>query len=303
MAKKESIAGNTFLFTGKLTEFTREDAEAHVEAEGGTVLSGVSAKLNYLVVGEDAGSKLAKAKALGTVTILQEREFLKMMNSGKKAPGKSVPKKAPAKATPKKNLPAEALDRNEIQLHIQPSDLKKMMKKHVSANVTEKILTVSDSILCFSDIASDDKSFFYYSEANGKLIMNYLLEDVEDEIRLSEEFFKELSKHTKSDFKIVFLDRNLWELSFCVFSKGKLSFESSSVSDWEDPFFFDDVPYFVKLAKANGLKMKKDEFGINVWDSEEVYNLIYDFRDNLLSGDEYLNLAPEWYLALKSISN
>ena len=61
MAKTTSIAGNTFLFTGKLTEFTREDAEAHVEVEGGKVLSGVSAKLNYLVVGEDAGSKLAKA--------------------------------------------------------------------------------------------------------------------------------------------------------------------------------------------------------------------------------------------------
>jgi DNA ligase (NAD+) len=77
-----TIAGNTFLFTGKLNEFKREDAEAHVKAEGGKVLSGVSAKLNYLVVGEDAGSKLAKAEALGTVTILHEKEFLKMMHSG-----------------------------------------------------------------------------------------------------------------------------------------------------------------------------------------------------------------------------
>ena len=105
MAKTTTIAGNTFLFTGKLTEFTREDAEAHVEAEGGKVLSGVSAKLNYLVVGEDAGSKLAKAEALGTVTILHEKEFLKMMSSGKKAPGKAAPKKtvkATAKAAPKK---------------------------------------------------------------------------------------------------------------------------------------------------------------------------------------------------------
>ena len=49
--------------------------------------------------------------------------------------------------------------------------------------------------------------------------------------------------------------------------------------------------------------MKKDEYGDKVWDSEEVYDLIYDFRDNLLSGDEYLNMAPEWYLELKSISN
>ena len=97
MAKTTTIAGNTFLFTGKLTEFTREDAEAHVEAEGGKVLSGVSAKLNYLVVGEDAGSKLAKVEALGTVTILHEKEFLKIMSSGKKAPGKSATNKATTK--------------------------------------------------------------------------------------------------------------------------------------------------------------------------------------------------------------
>ena len=100
MAKTTTIAGNTFLFTGKLTEFTREDAEAHIEAEGGKVLSGVSAKLNYLVVGEDAGSKLKKAEALGTVTILHEKEFLKMMSSGKKAPTKAATKKT-VKATPK----------------------------------------------------------------------------------------------------------------------------------------------------------------------------------------------------------
>jgi DNA ligase (NAD+) len=42
-------------------------------------LSGVSSKLNYLVVGEDAGSKLDKAKKLGTITILSEAEFLKML--------------------------------------------------------------------------------------------------------------------------------------------------------------------------------------------------------------------------------
>ena len=113
MAKTTTIAGNTFLFTGKLTEFTREDAEAHVEAEGGKVLSGVSAKLNYLVVGEDAGSKLAKAEALGTVTILHEKEFLKMMHSGSK---KSVsPKKAvPKKAAPKKSAPAKSKSSKEI---------------------------------------------------------------------------------------------------------------------------------------------------------------------------------------------
>lgn len=52
------------------------------EMQGGQILSGVSAKLNYLVVGEDAGSKLEKAKKINTVKIISEDEFLKLI--GKK---------------------------------------------------------------------------------------------------------------------------------------------------------------------------------------------------------------------------
>ena len=85
MPTKSKIQDQTFLFTGTLTEFTRDEAEALVETNGGKVLSGVSAKLNYLVVGEDAGSKLDKAKALGTVKILTEKEFLKMVPKAGKA--------------------------------------------------------------------------------------------------------------------------------------------------------------------------------------------------------------------------
>ena len=50
-----------------------------VEKNGGTIISGVSSKLNYLVVGEDAGSKLEKAKKLASVKIISEEEFLKML--------------------------------------------------------------------------------------------------------------------------------------------------------------------------------------------------------------------------------
>ncbi|MGN6569377.1 MAG: NAD-dependent DNA ligase LigA [Flavipsychrobacter sp.] len=73
------LAGKTFLFTGTLSHFKRSDAEQMVEDKGGTLLSGVSSKLNYLIVGEDAGSKLEKAKKLGSVTILSEQEFLKLI--------------------------------------------------------------------------------------------------------------------------------------------------------------------------------------------------------------------------------
>ena len=74
-----ALAGKTFLFTGTLSKFKRSDAEAMVEEKGGNILGGVSSKLNYLVVGEDAGSKLEKAKKLGTVAILSEDEFLELI--------------------------------------------------------------------------------------------------------------------------------------------------------------------------------------------------------------------------------
>jgi DNA ligase (NAD+) len=74
-----NLSGQTFLFTGTLPTLKRSDAEAMAEANGGQILTGVSAKLNYLVVGEDAGSKLEKAKRLNTVKIISEDEFLKLV--------------------------------------------------------------------------------------------------------------------------------------------------------------------------------------------------------------------------------
>lgn len=73
------LEGKTFLFTGSLTKFTRDKAQALVEQNGGKNVSGVSKNLNYLIAGEKAGSKLAKAQALGTVQILTEDEFLAMI--------------------------------------------------------------------------------------------------------------------------------------------------------------------------------------------------------------------------------
>ena len=73
------FTGQTFLFTGTLPVLKRSEAEEMVEKNGGKLLSGVSSKLNYLVVGEDAGSKLAKAQKLKTVKILSEDDFLKLI--------------------------------------------------------------------------------------------------------------------------------------------------------------------------------------------------------------------------------
>jgi DNA ligase (NAD+) len=70
------FSGQNFLFTGTLPTLKRSDAEALVESKGGKIATGVSSKLNFLVVGADAGSKLEKAKKIATIHILSEQEFL-----------------------------------------------------------------------------------------------------------------------------------------------------------------------------------------------------------------------------------
>lgn len=73
------LEGKTFLFTGKLSLFTREQAEEMVEKHNGKNISAVSKNLNYLIVGEKAGSKLKKAQDIGTITILDEQQFLDLI--------------------------------------------------------------------------------------------------------------------------------------------------------------------------------------------------------------------------------
>lgn len=73
------LENKTFLFTGKLSLFTREQAEEMVEKHGGKNISAVSKNLNYLVVGEKAGSKLKKAQDIGTITVLDEQGFLNLI--------------------------------------------------------------------------------------------------------------------------------------------------------------------------------------------------------------------------------
>jgi DNA ligase (NAD+) len=74
-----NLAGLNFLFTGTLTQLKRAEAEAMVEARGGHILGGVSSKLNYLVVGEDAGSKLEKAKKIASIKIITEAEYIDLI--------------------------------------------------------------------------------------------------------------------------------------------------------------------------------------------------------------------------------
>jgi len=74
------LAGKTFVFTGALEDFSREEAERLVQSLGGRASSSVSKKTSYVVAGADAGSKLARAEQLG-VKIISEKEFKKLVGS------------------------------------------------------------------------------------------------------------------------------------------------------------------------------------------------------------------------------
>ena len=75
----DSLAGRTFLYTGTFANYSREELEAKIAAHGGRLLSGISKKLNYLIVGENAGpSKVANAQKLN-VPMISEAEFTAML--------------------------------------------------------------------------------------------------------------------------------------------------------------------------------------------------------------------------------
>jgi DNA ligase (NAD+) len=75
-----ALAGKIFVLTGTLPSLKREEAAARIEAAGGKVSSAVSKKTDYVVAGEEAGSKLARARELG-VQILDEAALLKLLES------------------------------------------------------------------------------------------------------------------------------------------------------------------------------------------------------------------------------
>ena len=74
----DALAGKTFVLTGTLEQFTRDEAKAMIEAQGGKVSGSVSKKTSYVVAGEAAGSKLRKAQELG-IPVLSESDLLTML--------------------------------------------------------------------------------------------------------------------------------------------------------------------------------------------------------------------------------
>ncbi len=78
VSEAKPFQGKTFVLTGTLPTLTRDEAAARIEAAGGKVAGSVSKKTNYVVAGEEAGSKLAKAQELG-ITIIDEAGLLQLL--------------------------------------------------------------------------------------------------------------------------------------------------------------------------------------------------------------------------------
>ena len=79
--KTTQLAGLTLVLTGTLPILSREDAKAKIEAAGGKVSGSVIKKTNYLVAGEEAGSKLDKARELN-VPVLDEKGLMNLLEAG-----------------------------------------------------------------------------------------------------------------------------------------------------------------------------------------------------------------------------
>jgi DNA ligase (NAD+) len=79
-APRPGAAAKIFVLTGTLSGMTRDEARAAIEAKGHKVAGSVSKKTDFVVAGDDAGSKLERARALG-VPVLQEKEFVEMLQN------------------------------------------------------------------------------------------------------------------------------------------------------------------------------------------------------------------------------
>ena len=79
--KPRALEGKTLVVTGTLQKYKREEIKELIEQHGGRASSSISKSTDYLVAGENAGSKLDKAKNIKTIKILNEEEFLKMVET------------------------------------------------------------------------------------------------------------------------------------------------------------------------------------------------------------------------------
>ncbi len=79
-SKSNLLENKSFLVTGTLEKYTRKEIQELIKGNGGKILSSVSKNLDYLIIGDSPGSKLDKAQQIASITILNEEDFLRMIN-------------------------------------------------------------------------------------------------------------------------------------------------------------------------------------------------------------------------------
>jgi ribosomal protein L24E len=297
MPTKSKIQDQSFLFTGTLTEFTRDEAEALVDANGGKVLSGVSAKLNYLVVGEDAGSKLEKAKKLGTVKILTEKEFLKIVPKGKATVSKGVPEKKAKSVikkkiksqvgSDKKNKVSEKVDETMQELVFACNSSTSLCECHgmeiaigtlTKENLEEITMLVEEGMYLDSDYFSSWYQFDDIYHENGVFLDGSDVEDLDDKNSLStsnfelgEVMFNDITLDNKSAFLCTFRNETIYNVS-----KGMVSGKGKKKVDCDVSTFgfletlADINVSILKSASVNGELLERDSS--NEEDSGEIYD-------------------------------
>jgi hypothetical protein len=297
MPTKSKIQDQTFLFTGTLTEFTRDEAEALVEANGGKVLSGVIAKLNYLVVGEDAGSKLEKAKKLGTVKILTEKEFLKIVPKAKATVSKGVPEKKNKSGikkkiksqvgSDKKKKLSKKVDETMQELVFACNSSTTLCECHgmeiaigtlSKENLEEIAMLVEEGMYLDSDYFSSWYQFDDIYHENGVFLDGSDVEDLQDKNDLStsnfeigEVKFNDIKLDNKSTYMCTFRNETIYNVS-----KGMVQGKGKKKVDCEVSTFgfldkLADVNVSIlKSASVNGELLERDS--ADEEDSGEIYD-------------------------------
>ncbi|MHA2019578.1 MAG: BRCT domain-containing protein, partial [Promethearchaeota archaeon] len=82
--KEKKLDGLKFVLTGTLPNYSRNEMKELIISNGGEVLSAISKNVDYLVLGENPGSKLEKARKIGSIKIISEGEILKMVKQPSK---------------------------------------------------------------------------------------------------------------------------------------------------------------------------------------------------------------------------
>jgi DNA ligase (NAD+) len=140
--RRGTLAGKTFVLTGTLPSLSREEAKALIEAAGGKVSGSVSKKTDYVVAGEEAGSKLEKAQALG-VAVIDEAQLRPCWANNKQRGGASNEKvrKAvfPVAGLGTRFLPATKASPKEMMPIVDKPLIQYAVEEAVAAGITDMI--------------------------------------------------------------------------------------------------------------------------------------------------------------------